>query len=669
MILGIDTGGTFTDFVLFDGEQLRIHKVLSTPSAPEQAILKGVEEMGLKQVVKKGAVRIVHGTTVATNATLEGQGARTAYIANQGFKDILHIGRQTRRELYNLQPSDTPLPLEREYCLEVAGRINSQGEVIERLTGKDIHTLVASLERLKPDAIAINHVFSFINPSHELQIKQTLQKSLSWQPLIVCSSEVLPQYKEYERGIATWLNARLGPLMINYLTRLEASLAPSPLAIMQSSGGTMNARQAGRNSVRLLLSGPAGGLVAANRIGELCHSPRLVTFDMGGTSTDVALLNEKVPISDETHINQLPIAIPSVAMHTIGAGGGSIAYIDEGGILQVGPRSAGAHPGPACYGRGSTVATVSDANAILGRLQEDFFLGGEMQLDIKAAKQAVEALASPLGLSLEETAQGILDIVNEHMSRALRKISVGKGYDLGDFKLCCFGGAGGLHICALADSLEIKEAIVPVQGGVFSALGLVAARAERHLTQTHSGLLSSFDKTTLLNRFDQLAEEGRLAMQEEGLAEQNLTRETSLNLRYQGQAHSLNISWQGSTHATAEAFTKAHQLRYGHKLDNPVELVDLCVTTRGPESSLQLGRLDDTPIQKSPSLTPQPHTSRNLLTPEGIMATAVYRRAELKHPQRISGPALICEQVSTTWLESGWAAEVDVYGNLLLQKV
>ena len=668
MILGIDTGGTFTDFVLFDGEQLRIHKVLSTPSAPEQAILRGVEEMGLKQAVKKGAVRIVHGTTVATNAALEGQGARTAYVANRGFKDILHIGRQTRRELYNLQPSDTPLPLEHEYCLEVGGRINSQGEVIERLTDEDMHALVASLERLKPDAIAINHVFSFINPSHEQQIKQTLLRSLSWQPLIVCSSEVLPQYKEYERGIATWLNARLGPLMINYLARLEASLAPSPLTIMQSSGGTMNARQAGSNSVRLLLSGPAGGLVAADKIGKLAQSPRLVTFDMGGTSTDVALLNEKVPLSDETHINQLPISIPSVAMHTIGAGGGSIAYIDEGGILQVGPRSAGANPGPACYGRGSGVATVSDANAVLGRLQADFFLGGEMQLDIKAAKQAVEALATPLSLNLEETAQGILDIVNEHMSRALRKISVGKGYDLGNFKLCCFGGAGGLHICALADSLEIKEAIVPVQGGVFSALGLVAARAERQLTQTHSGLLSSLDKAALLNKFDQLAEEGRLAMQEEGLAEHDLSRETSLNLRYQGQAHSLNIIWQGSTHATTEAFTKAHQLRYGHKLDSPVELVDLCVATRGPESGLHLGRFDDTSNRKPPSLTPQPHTSRNLLTPEGPVATAVYRRKELKHPQRILGPALICEQVSTTWLEPGWTAEVDAYGNLLLHK-
>jgi N-methylhydantoinase A len=306
---------------------------------------------------------------------------------------------------------------------------------------------------------------------------------------------------------------------------------------------------------------------------------------------------------------------------------------------------------------------VSDANAVLGRLQADFFLGGEMPLDINAANQAVEAIAKPLGLSLEETAQGILDIVNEHMSRALRKISVGKGYDLGNFKLCCFGGAGGLHICALADSLDIKEAIVPVQGGVFSALGLVAARTERQLTQTHSGLLSSFDEATLLNRFDQLAEEGRLAMQEEGLVEQDLSRETSLNLRYQGQAHSLNIIWQGSIHATSEAFTKAHQLRYGHKLDSPVELVDLCVATQGPESSLRLSKLGDISNQK-----PQAHTSRNLLTSEGPMATAVYRREELKHPQNISGPALICERVSTTWLEPGWTAEVDVYGNLLLHK-
>ncbi|HET19366.1 MAG TPA: hydantoinase/oxoprolinase family protein, partial [Chromatiales bacterium] len=415
MLLGVDTGGTFTDFVLFDGERLRVHKVLSTPDAPERAILQGVRELGIDAGQLAG-LRMVHGSTVATNAVLEGKGVRTAFITNRGLGDMLTLGRQAREELYNLQPAQLPPPVPFELCLETGGRLGADGSVVEPLTEADLEALRRRLTEHKPQAVAINLLFSFLEEGFEKAIEAVIPEGI----FVSRSSEILPEYKEYERGITTWLNAWVGPLVECYLARLVAALPGAALSVMQSSGNTIAAALAGRQAVHMLLSGPAGGLAAARSLGILTGSERLLTFDMGGTSTDVALIDGELQLTSEGRIGRYPVSVPQVDMHTIGAGGGSIARVDDGGLLQVGPESAGAAPGPACYGKGGSEPTVTDANLVLGRLRADAFLGGGMSLDVAAAERAVGTLARKLHIGLHDAAEGIVRIANEHMARALR---------------------------------------------------------------------------------------------------------------------------------------------------------------------------------------------------------------------------------------------------------
>jgi N-methylhydantoinase A len=374
ILLGIDTGGTFTDFILYKEGNLVIHKVLSTPKAPELAILQGIKELQLDAT----DLLIVHGSTVATNALLEGKGVTTAYITNFGLADVLSIGRQTRRELYNLQPEKKSFPVEKKYCLETGGRLSATSEVIEPLTQAQLDDLLAQIKKLAPDAVAINLLFSYLDDTAEKRIAEIMPDAI----FVSRSSAVLAEYKEYERGIATWLNSYVGPLVQDYLKRLQVALPKASIAVMQSAGGTIAAKLAGQQAVHMLLSGPAGGLAAAKFMGDITSQQRLLTFDMGGTSTDVAMIDGELQLTSEGEIAGYPVAVSMVDMHTIGAGGGSIASIDAGGLLQVGPESAGADPGPACYGKGGKVATVTDANLLLGRLRADAFLGGDMSLII-----------------------------------------------------------------------------------------------------------------------------------------------------------------------------------------------------------------------------------------------------------------------------------------------
>ncbi|MGD9255923.1 MAG: hydantoinase/oxoprolinase family protein, partial [Chromatiales bacterium] len=366
--LGVDTGGTFTDFVFYDGVQLRIHKVLSTPDAPERAILQGIRDLDIPDE----ELRLIHGSTVATNAVLEGKGVRTLFITNRGFGDLLTIGRQSRAELYNLQPEILSPPVPADLCVETGGRLDASGQVINPLTREDLEELRQAVRQKQPRAIAVNLLFSWKDGSLERRIREALPDDL----FVSLSSEVLPEIREYERGIATWLNAWVGPLVEGYVKRLRSCLPRASLSIIQSSGDTMDAAQASNQAVRMLLSGPAGGLVGASWLGELAGDERLLTFDMGGTSTDVSLIDGAPQLTNEGHIGRWPVAVSMVDMHTIGAGGGSIARLDAGGMLQVGPESAGADPGPACYGQGGTEVTVSDANLVLGRLRPGAFLGG-----------------------------------------------------------------------------------------------------------------------------------------------------------------------------------------------------------------------------------------------------------------------------------------------------
>lgn len=650
MLLGVDTGGTFTDFVLFDGNTLRLHKRLSTPSAPEEAILLGIQDMGLDAQ----QLQIIHGSTVATNAALEGKGVRTAFITNRGHGDMLTIGRQARRELYNLQPQAIAPPVPVELCLETGGRIGADGQVLDTLTETDLEQLKHQLQQLQPQAVAINLLFSFLDDSAERAIEAIVPKSM----FVSRSSAILPEYKEYERGITTWLNAWVGPLVKRYLQRLNDALPETPIAVMQSSGGSIAADQAGNLAVHMLLSGPAGGLAGAQFIGQLAGHEQLLTFDMGGTSTDVALIDGELRLTNEGRIGPYPVAVPMVDMHTIGAGGGSIAWIDSGGLLQVGPESAGADPGPACYGRGGHQATVTDANLVLGRLRPDAFLGGHMQLDPDAARSAIGRLAEQLSLSIEETAIGIIRIANEHMSQALRVISIQRGIDPKNYTLMPFGGAGGLHVCALAESLGLQQALVPIQGGVLSAFGMLVARRSRELSQTIAADLEQLNVNTLEQQFELLEQKALDALTNEGITNDEITLKRSLDLRYRGQAYSLNIPWQALSECQ-DSFHQTHEQRYGHRLQQAVELVNMRLHAQGPATELSIPRLETKAAANKTEFA-------KLYSVDSEVS--ILKRENLNKGQQIIGPALITETVATTFVEINWHAWVDNYGNLLLTR-
>ncbi len=658
-VIGVDTGGTFTDFLVFsDGQAPRTHKVLSTPDAPERAILQGLRELGLDEALSRGEARIIHGSTVATNAALEGKTVPTAFITNRGFADLLTIGRQTRPSLYALEMPMPKPPVPADLCLECGGRVDAQGNIIEPLDTQDIQALVASLRQSRPAAVAINLLFSFLEPGPECQLEQALKNALGEDVFICRSSEILPEYREYERGIATWLNASLGPLVAHYLARLRAGTAPARLAVMQSSGGTIDADLAARRAVNLLLSGPAGGLAAARFIARGIGEEQLITFDMGGTSTDVALIDGDLQLTTEGYIGSYPVAVPMVDMHTIGAGGGSIAHVDGGGLLQVGPTSAGANPGPACYGLGGTCATVTDANLVLGRLLPASFMGGRMRLDVEASRQAVATLAAELGLSIEESAAGIIRIANEHMVRALRVISVERGHDPARFRLCSFGGAGGLHICRLAEALNMRRALVPVHAGVLSALGMTLAPVARQLSQTHRMRLDQMDADSLEQVLAQMRAEAMDQLADEVPERDAITLQVSADLRYLGQSSSLTLAWAGAVD-TEQAFHALHAARYGHRLRAPVEMITLRVSAQAPGAEPALPALSNTAVAR-PTGTSRVYGHD--------LAVPVYDRQTLALGQVLNGPALITEDTATTFLESGWQACRDEPGNLLLTR-
>ncbi|UCB54212.1 MAG: hydantoinase/oxoprolinase family protein [Thiotrichales bacterium] len=650
--LGVDTGGTFTDFLLFDedGGKLSIHKVLSTPEAPEHAILQGVAALG----IDTHDLLLVHGSTVATNAVLEGKGVRTAYITNRGLADVLTIGRQARTELYNLQPQKTPPLIPPELCLEVDSRLSAAGDAIAAMDGAGLRALCSEIEALAPRSVAINLLFSFIDDSEERRIEQALRDRGLEHVFVSRSSDVLPEYGEYERGMTTTLNAYVGPLMQGYLRRLEQNAPGCRLAVMQSSGGTASAHQAGRYPVQLLLSGPAGGLKGARFTAARSGFDRLLSFDMGGTSTDVSIIDQEIGFTTEGHIGDYPLAVPMVDMHTIGAGGGSIASVDAGGMLLVGPESAGADPGPACYCKGGSRATVTDANVVLGRLLPDAFLGGRMTLDREKSEQVVAAVAADLDMDAFEAAAGIIDVVNDHMVRALRVMSVQRGEDPKDYTLVSFGGAGGLHVCALADAMQMQHALVPVNAGVLSALGMLAAEPSRERSMTIKLLLKDCNAVDIEEQFRQLHEVAERELREIA-GDCDMQSQYSVDLRYSGQSYTLNLLWD-LPEELEYAFHELHESQYGHRMDIDVELVNLRLRLIGERPAFELPLWQ--PVAES-----------------GEQYTAVYGYAEpvpvlvrdaLQVDQCINGPALITETTSTTWIDKGWQAKVDRYGNLLL---
>ncbi|MFT7090953.1 MAG: N-methylhydantoinase A [Candidatus Azotimanducaceae bacterium] len=649
-LLGIDTGGTFTDFVCIPAsahqKEWRVHKVLSTPGQPQQAILKGIEDLGLTEAVKQGNVVLIHGTTVATNATLEGKGVRTAYITNRGLKDVLLIGRQTRPELYNLTPKFNRFPIDPELMLEVSARIGANGETVSDFEEGELEALEALVDKLKPESIAINLLFSFKNSAPEIE----LERRFADRYFVSRSSEILPEYREYERGVTTWVNGWIGPLIRSYLNALQEALAPAPVSIMQSNGLTISAAQAAYRAVNLLLSGPAGGLAAAQYIGKRTGKSRLMTFDMGGTSTDVALIEQHFTLTNTGTIAGMPIGVPMADIHTIGAGGGSVAYIDVGGLLRVGPESAGASPGPACYGNGGEKPTVTDANLILDRLSSARPLADGLQLNTEAATAAVGKLAEVLNQPIKLVAQGIIDIANEHMSQALRVISIQRGHDPRSFTLMCFGGAGGLHLCDLAESLEMTSAIVPIHGGVLSALGMLTAQPGRELARTLQKGTTEISLNELTSVLDSLADQGKRELADEGITE--VDRRDSLDLRYQGQTFTLNLPFEGDLTTTANQFHNAHKRQYGHEMSRSVEILN--------------GRVHLEATQIPPELPPLslPAVKRDAVESKAVQ---VLSRENLRPGDRGVGPAIVTEDHSTTFIKSGWQFTVDKLGNLQLE--
>lgn len=655
-LVGIDTGGTFTDFVYLDADgHLQTRKVLSTPDDPARAIIRGLKELGLEQ----SACRLVHGTTVGTNAVLEDRGARVAFVTNTGFADLLTLGRQNRPDIYALSPAPQTPPVEPDHCIEVPVRLAADGSEIEPLSEEKIAALSNRISELKPEAVAVCLLFSWLDDDHERQLVQAMPDDV----FVSCSSEVLPAIGEYERGITTWLNARVGGMLESYLGNLQQQLPQARIAVMQSAGHTIAAGLAGRQAVRLLLSGPAGGLAAVAAMGRMTGEQQLLSFDMGGTSTDVALVDKRPVLTNSGRIGRWPVAVPMVDMHTIGAGGGSIAWLDSAGGLQVGPQSAGADPGPACYGQGGEQPTVTDAHVVLGHIPGSARLAGNLPLDQQAARQSFSDIAGKLNMSIEQAARGVLDIANEHMARALRVMSAERGHDPSGLTLTSFGGAGGLHVCALAERLGMRRALVPVHGGVLSALGMLLAAPGRELTQSRLQLMQASAVDGINNAIQELADQARQQLGDEGLEASMVSIREQLDCRYHGQNHSITVDWEADADDPVKSacgqFEDRHEQQNGHRLERPVELVNVRITATGT------ARMHSLPMAEN--LSDEKDRTQAVFGQKQPVPV-VQRRAVPIEGQSLAGPAIVTDSLATIWLAPGWLARLDQYGNLLLQQ-
>ena len=755
--IGIDIGGTFTDFVIFSpaSGKIKTFKLPSTPHDPAEAVLIGLARIseqsffrhqrcakrasrwavdspssgteGAQSVLRDGQWNIIHGSTVATNALLERKGAKTALITTSGFKDVLQIRRQNRPDLYDFASRPTPPLIPADLRLEVDERVDFQGNVLTPLEDEQINQIISNLQspvtskQLPVDSIAVVLLFSFANPEHEQRIAEKLRAAGFFAS---ASHEILPEYREYERTSTTVVNAYVSPVLDRYLSKLEKSLTSkktpssntqspisnlqyptSTLQIMQSNGGSISVAEAKNSAVRCILSGPAGGVVGCQYIGEITHgldqneskkphiskptdsnlqypisNLQLLTFDMGGTSTDVSLIDGEPQITTEAEVGGHPIAIPLLDIHTIGAGGGSIAYIDAGGALRVGPQSAGADPGPACYGKSGTgergaggendsrstlhagrwpLATVTDANLLLGRIPPDDFLGGAIPLYPDLAQKTISHVGKELGLSPIETALGVIEIANAHMERALRVISVERGYDPRDFTLLSFGGAGGLHAVDLARRLRIPEVLISPYASTFSAFGMLAADVIKDYTQTVM-LPGDSSMMEISDRFAKLVQKGRGDLLKEGIDEENIIIHSSLDMRYRGQSYELSIPFGENFIAD---FHEAHRQSYGY--DHPggeIEIVNLRVRAVGQVPSPQ--------IAPQPMGIAEASDARIDIRPvtfaAGTQEIPFYRGEMLQPGNQITGPAIVVRDDTTILIGDQDKASVDPYLNLIL---
>jgi len=652
LTIAIDSGGTFTDAVYRAAGRVHVLKIPSTPADPGRAILDAIQQ--IMQRTGATSVEVRHGTTVATNALLERKGARVAFVTTAGFEDTLAIGRQARPDLYDWN-QHRPAPLaDKANCFGLLERVSADGKVLQAPTKAALGELRRRIRASQAESIAVSLLFSFANPAHERAIASALA---SLRVPISLSHQILPEFREYERASTVTINAYLAPRMQSYIATLERGLARNGtrLSVMHSSGGILSAQSAAREPVRTILSGPAGGVIGALSVARAAGVQQVITFDMGGTSTDVALLDASREPSTtiEGQVAGLPVCVPMLDIDTAGAGGGSLGWIDAAGALQVGPQSAGADPGPACYGRGDR-PTVTDANLILGRLHPAHFLGGAMQLNEPRARTALSAIRGNAFAGVEQLAEGVVRVANIRMENALRRVSIERGNDPRNFTLVAFGGAGPLHACALASSLNIQRVLIPFAPGALSALGILDADLRREFSRT---VMLSPGNHKVAQIFRELEAEAREAFRDEG-ARPVLSR--SADLRYQGQGFELRVDWAADVVAR---FHRLHAKSYGYA--DPLRSVEIVTLRVQAVARSRKPRLARKALIQGKGL--QACLQSHRVFEEGRWRRAsLYDRALFRPGDKVTGPAVIVELSATTYLPTGWKLVVDALGNLLL---
>jgi N-methylhydantoinase A len=656
-VVGVDVGGTFTDFVMVSADGAATLKVPSTPDDLTEAVL-----IGLRRLLSDlDGHTITHGSTVATNALLERKGARTALIATRGFEDVLEIGRQARPALYDLSVQKPPPLVPRSLRFGVRERVSADGQVLEPLDPEQLGAVVEAVRASGAESLGVCLLFSFRRPEHESAIGR--QARVLGIPISL-SSEVLPEFREFERCSTTVVNAYLAPVAGRYHAALGKALRGCRVRIMQSSGGCASAQAASRQPVRLLLSGPAGGALGAREVALRAGERSVIALDMGGTSTDVSLCRDgELHWTTATVIDGSPVCVPMIDVHTVGAGGGSIAWLDDGGALRVGPQSAGADPGPACYGKGDA-ATVTDAHLVLGRFGPEPRLGGTRELDRRRAEEAIAEIAARAGLEPLECARGIIDVANATMRRAMRVLSVERGHDPRGFCLVAFGGAGPLHACELAAGLSIPRALVPAHAGVLSAYGLLVADVVKHYSRTvmiesRAGADAEQLRPELAPVLDALSAQALREMADEGFPASELTVTSSADVRYRGQSFELNVPLGGDL---IEAFHQAHERTYGHRRDDqPVQIVTVRLRAVGRCPKPEL------PAEQSRSGPADTDLGNAKAYIGGRWEVVGLReRKYLTVGERVPGPAIVLEDTCTTFVAPGFVGEVDPWGNLAL---
>lgn len=673
--IGVDVGGTFTDFTLLDDatDEVRFFKLASTPADPSQAIADGLARMLADWGIDASRVNYLgHGTTVATNIVIQRNGARTGLITTQGFRDVLELGRQARPSIYDYRVQKPPVLVPRDRRMEVSERIGPDGSVLRALDMASVEAAAAALAQAGVESVAICLLHSWREPAHEALVEQAVRRALP-DAYVSVSSRILPEFREFERSSTTVVNAFIGPRMGRYLeqlrSRVQALGIPAAPYTIHSNGGLMSVDAVREAPVRTCVSGPAAGVVGAAEVGRVAGFPNLITFDVGGTSTDVSLVFEHRPHdTPDRLVAGYPVKTPMLDIHVIGAGGGSIARIDDAGALKVGPESAGAEPGPVAYGRGGTEPTITDANLALGRLEPGTLLGGRMTIDAVAARAAVQAsVAAKLGLALEPAAHGIIAIANANMSRAIRSVSVERGYDLGEFALCAFGGAGPLHAVEVAEECGIPRILVPREPGTLCARGMLLTDLSADYVRSHFADATVAAWHAVLAHFAAMRADGAAWLAREGVAAADQDFRAVLDARHRGQNFEIRVACDGlgpdDLPALLERFHAAHTREYGYALPHhPIEFVTCRVQAIGRVPKAPQPRLKEAPPA-------QPVGQRNVWFDRatGWAEASVFDRDTLPPGQQIDGPAVINEMSATTIIPPHWGAVVDPWGNLVLE--